>query len=85
MDGLIHSFIWIQGPFFNVYALKQPWLDYNIFFCPEAKPDDGILYLVIMDCTWNHWTGAKWMLNSEMVTIFFLALFKNPFIFRLLM
>ena len=41
-------FYFNQGPFFNVYACKQPWLDYNLFFCPDQRPDDGKLWLVMM-------------------------------------
>jgi len=37
----------LQGPFFNVYACKQPWLDYQMYFCPDAMPDDGKLWLVV--------------------------------------
>ena len=36
-----------KGPFFNVYACKQPWLDYQMYFCPDARPDDGKLWLII--------------------------------------
>ena len=60
----------VQGPFFNVYACKQPWLDYNLFFCPDAKPDDGKLWLVIMNDNWSHYWGAYWMLNADRVGIY---------------
>ena len=31
-----------------MYACKQPWLDYNLFFCPDQRPDDGKLWLVMI-------------------------------------
>ena len=56
-----------QGPFFNVYACKQPWLDYSLQLCPDAAPGDGKLWLVIMDASITHRDGAYWMLNAEKV------------------
>lgn len=53
-----------------MYACKQPWLDYNLFFCPDAKPDDGKLWLVIMNDNWSHYWGAYWMLNADRVGIY---------------
>ena len=55
----------IEGPFLNVYACKQPWLDYEMFFCPEAKPDDGIIWLVIIMGTINRKDSIYWLLNGE--------------------
>ena len=31
-----------------MYACKQSWLDYSLLFCPDQKPDDGRVWLVIM-------------------------------------
>merc|ERR1712142_1207152 len=55
----------IEGPFLNVYACKQPWLDYEMFFCPDAKPDDGIIWLVIIMGTINRKDSIYWLLNGE--------------------
>ena len=50
-----------------MYACKQPWLDYSLLFCPEAKPDDGKLWLVIQDSNFGHRDGAHWMFNGDRV------------------
>jgi len=54
----------IEGPFLNVYACKQPWLDYEMFFCPDAKPDDGVLWLVIIMAAITRKDALYWMLNG---------------------
>jgi len=40
----------LDGPFHNVYAIKQPWIDYSTFFCPQAKASEGkyVLNLVLL-------------------------------------
>ena len=63
----VFSSVLFQGPFFNVYACKQPWLDYSLQLCPDAAPGDGKLWLVIMDASITHRDGAYWMLNAEKV------------------
>ena len=51
-----------------MYACKQSWLDYSLFFCPDQKPDDGRVWLVIMNDNWSHYWGAYWMLQADRVT-----------------
>jgi len=63
-DPVPHSWKTVEGPFLNVYACKQPWLDYEMFFCPDAKPDDGIIWLVIIKDTITRKEGMLWMLNA---------------------
>ena len=64
-DPVPSSWKSIDGPFLNVYACKQPWLDYEMFFCPDAKPDDGIIWLVIIKATISRKDSVYWLLNGE--------------------
>ena len=52
-----------------MYACKQSWLDYSLLFCPDQKPDDGRVWLVIMNDNWSHYWGAYWMLQADRVNI----------------
>ena len=52
----------LEGPFHNVYAIKQvkevhmsnersspqPWLDYSTLFCPDSLPAEGRMWLVVI-------------------------------------
>lgn len=66
---LTHYQSCIQGPFFNVYACKQPWLDYQMYFCPEARPDDGRLWLVVMDHSWKQRGPSRIRIRIELVLL----------------
>jgi len=55
----------VEGPFLNVYASKQPWLDYEMLFCPDAKAGDGILWLVVIKGTIDRWDSLYWLLNGQ--------------------
>merc|ERR1712198_266853 len=64
-DPVPDSWVTVQGPFFNVYACKQNWLDYNLCLVPDAEADDGKLWLVIMDNSWTRYKSAYWMFNAD--------------------
>lgn len=55
----------LEGPFFNVYALKQPWLDYTSLFCPEAQLSDGKMWLVVIMGSMTRAGLLRWALNTE--------------------
>merc|ERR1711874_186264 len=48
-----------EGPFLNVYAINQSWLDYSALFCPPSRLDDGVLWLVMIRPGPN-WRDKLW-------------------------
>lgn len=55
----------IQGPFHNVYAIKQPWIDYSSFFCPEAKAAEGRVWLVVIRGSMGRAGLLRWALTPD--------------------
>jgi len=55
----------LEGPFHNVYAMKQPWLDYSALFCPQAKPSEGRMWLVVIKGSMDRAGLLRWALNTE--------------------
>ncbi len=37
-----------EDEFICVYGVKLPFLDSNTFFAPKARPDDGVIWLLII-------------------------------------
>jgi len=55
----------LEGPFHNVYAIKQPWIDYSTFFCPPAKASEGKMWLVVIKGSMGRAGLLRWILNTE--------------------
>lgn len=70
LNGLSGRLDWneihqLDGPFHNVYAIKQPWIDYSTFFCPQAKASEGKMWLVVIKGSMGRAGLLRWALNTE--------------------